>query len=450
MTKFPFSLGDIVAIKTHPFIEGIDNVLIGGDPSLLSPLMIIIEIVKENEEICDQKTGHQVRSEFKCLCKWFSHKNYSFEEKWLNHEQLKIIRKANTIVDEAELSYGREIIFSTHELESNKKKISTQFEDIYFSDNSTKHALKNNVTINALLSYQPPIMQVSCVKQNEVKEPVYDKKKGHEIRKVSKLVVKCLWFNSSLNKYSEEFLPIEAITIINNSSSIEKILKQIEEAIQTNKFLRFSREGKEPTIIKPKSFIYDGGYYKVRGFDYFLNRFGNFKVNDIIKWDILKSPFIEKAPDFNFINSATDLNENSFQDHITDSIEKLINKAHSSNQYLRIQYKNRQEKLSTRTVKVCNLFTSSNQKLIFVEAFCQSKEEERIFRIDRIQQAEILNLDYQEIGAEERDILAAKVTEVAAGTETFNTEVSKSKEVNEEGSVEGQIVDLPKENPPAQ
>ncbi|KAA3437670.1 WYL domain-containing protein [Rufibacter hautae] len=398
MNKFPFSLGDIVAIKTHPFIEGMENVLIGGDSGLLSPLMVIVEVVKENEGIRDQKTGHQVRSEYKCLCKWFSHKTYSFEEKWLNDEQLKLVQRAKDIVDVEELYYGKEITFSTHALESNKKKISTQFEDIYFSDNSTKHALKNNVTINPLLSYQPPVMQVCCVKQNEIKEPLFDRKKGHEIRKVSKIVVKCLWFNALLNKFSEEFLPVESITIINYTATLAIKLKQIKEAIEENKFLRFSRKGKKSTIVKPKSFIYDGGYYKLRGFDYFLNRFGTFEVNDLLNLETLHSPFVEKAPNFNLLSLETDLTEDLFNNKIFDSILDIINKAKSLDQYVRIHYKNRQDKFSTRTLKANNLYTSSNRKLIFIDAFCQSKEEERTFRVDRIQQAEILNLKISEVG----------------------------------------------------
>jgi predicted DNA-binding transcriptional regulator YafY len=423
MSAFPFNLGDIVAVNTHPFFKGVENIQIGGDTALLPPLMVIVEVVKENEAIRDQSTGYQVRSEYKCRCKWFSHKSYSFEEKWLNDEQLKLIQGANTPLVGTDLSYGDSITFTTHELESKKRKISTHFEDVYFGDNSTEHSLKNNVTINPLLNYLPPVMQVCCIKPNECKEPLYDKKKGGEIRKISKLVVKCLWFNSSLNKYSEDFLPIEALMII-DSLLLKERLNDIKNAIKGNEFLKISRDKKKTTIFKPKSFIYDGGYYQVRGYDYLLNRFDNFTLNDIINLEILDNPFKESAPVFNSTNLLLLTDKKAYKKIVTQSIIDLINKAQGTDNYVRIHYKNRLDKFSIRSIKATNLIHNANSNIVFVTAFCESKEEDRTFRIDRIQQAEILELKFQKLGTEDAETLAANVSVVASKVEIINLDTS--------------------------
>ena len=59
--KHPFKLGDVVALSSHPFTSSNHSILIGGEPQLISPLMIIVEIIGDSQNLYDENVGNQIQ-----------------------------------------------------------------------------------------------------------------------------------------------------------------------------------------------------------------------------------------------------------------------------------------------------------------------------------------------------------------------------------------------------
>jgi hypothetical protein len=81
-----FSLGDIVALNSHPYDQFLTSVIISGEPQLLSPLMVIIEVLNDTRNQYDEKTGEEISKtgNSQCKCIWFSNKSHQFEETWVS------------------------------------------------------------------------------------------------------------------------------------------------------------------------------------------------------------------------------------------------------------------------------------------------------------------------------------------------------------------------------
>jgi hypothetical protein len=158
---------------------------------------------------------------------WYSNKSHQYEDSLLSSRLLKVIAPCvggDTIKNEGHLkSYESFVRFKTAQFESGKKKSALKQTEYL--------ATKNKKTITANLSFVSPVMQVVGTVKSEIKEPLVDLKIGERRRFISKLLIKCKYFNSLSDKFSEALIPIEALEFIQeiNSGKLDFIKKTIED-----------------------------------------------------------------------------------------------------------------------------------------------------------------------------------------------------------------------------
>lgn len=342
-------IGDIVSINTHPYQENITKILISGEPSQTPPLMVVIGI--SNNEKMD------------CTCLWYSAKQQKFEKNVLPNSHLKLIKKQNSCIYLENLEAGALLTLSTLDYELAKRKSSFHLEDNADSTNGGVN------TINALLSFLPPIMTY-----------IGENKKGE---------IKCRWFNSLLDRFSETVIPLHALNVINEVSP--EVIDEIQKAISANIFVAVVDED-ETAIILPRSISYRSGYYFLRGYDHIRNRLIDvniFKAKIDFKDDIVESV----APSFNFNANA----ECATREFIQEEILSLIRQAGDEGKYIRFKYKNINDEVRWRTLKEYTIVPEGqieNNKY-YVQGYCTIRKAIRTFSIERIRSLQCLNVVYQ-------------------------------------------------------
>jgi hypothetical protein len=398
-----FALGDIVALKSHPFFRNLTSVLISGEPQLISPLMVVVEYIEETRDQYDEKTGDAITRKGNCQCKciWFSNKTYQYEETWVSSKLLKVIKRNENVLNKDDLFSNvinsdataakdyLNVSFKTMALELRKHKISISHEEwLGYPNNEMK------TTINPLLSFVSPIMEILQIvedKESDRKDAKFDNRTGKQKRFTSKWAVKCKWFNPIADKMSEKFLPIEALSIVDKPD--QSLLNYLQSVIDKEKYFKIkSSEDSSETIVQPISIVFRGGEYFLKAYD--------FKFNKNIELDINNSSFSEmenyymvKVPSFGFLKKG------SAAKSVIEELEECINQAKLKKALLRIKYINRNDKLSYKTIKNYSLLktTEDRKPVFYLNGFCSSnKWEERTFRIDRIQHMQMLDLKYDD------------------------------------------------------
>lgn len=386
--KHNFTLGDIVALSSHPFSAFQHDILIGGEPQLISPLMIIVEILGDSQNLYDENVGNQIQgkggSTAQCKCIWYSSKSFQFEEAWVSSKLLKKIENNNPTFKEKDsngkyehIQIGTSVTLCTAQLELKKLKSS------YKSEGG-----KERSSINPLLSFVSPIMQIIGTSTNESKEPLYDSKTGNKKKEVSELLIKCKWFNPSSEKLSEKLIPIEALTLIPQVD--ETKLKVIATNIKNGEHIIVKYESKE-TILKPEKIECTHGLYKVIGFDYLDNLVNDFSIDDNLETSKIEGNyFTNRVPNF----QDDKLKQLKYRTQLETVIKTLIeenNNAKSAKNYIRIKYKDKNDNVTLRTIK--DFIIDENEGLYLI-GHCLLRNAERNFNLDRIQFFEVLNLKY--------------------------------------------------------
>lgn len=380
--KHPFELGNTVALNSHPFLSSQHDILIGGEPQLISPLMVIVEIIGDSQNLYDENIGNQIQAKggatAQCKCMWYSSKSFQFEEAWLSSKLLKKIdNESKSISNEKDeqgkskdLQIGASVTLCTAKLELQKLKSSYKNE-----------GGKERSSINPLLSFVSPIMQIIGTAKNESKEPLYDSKTGNKKREISALLIKCKWFNPSSEKMSEKLIPIEALSLIPQVD--EEKLKEIDTLIHSRKCVKINYEGSK-TIIKLQSIKCTHGIYYLSGYDYLLNSVREFKINE--KLNIPKDEtklYSVKVPDFK--------NDDLKVDKYDVQLQKVIKVAKKDKKYIRIKYGDRNGNVTFRTIKDFKIESIDNATYLI--GTCLLRNDTRNFHFDRIQFLEVLNLE---------------------------------------------------------
>ncbi|MFS2185596.1 WYL domain-containing protein [Mucilaginibacter sp. Mucisp84] len=370
-----FSIGDIVALNSHPYLSENTSVIISGDHLALSPLMVVIEISKSSYKIDNVK--HET---YKYDCLWFSTKSYKFEISEIYEDQLKLIQKTSA-ADIEVLERGTRLNLKTVPLEMGKKKSILSYDDSSGSGNA-------NTTINALLSFLPPVLQFVSLEPYTTKHPL--KNKESIIREIPISAVRVTYFDPANHSVSEHVLPMEALTLIEKIP--DKRLSSLQKIIERSGYIKIGIPG-NTTLVKPKSIAYRGGYYFLRGFDYLSNRIEEFELNSSTKIKNIAKPVAIEAPKFDILNDPNSATSSFIMKEITD----LINGAINERCYLRINYLNRNDQLTYRTVKKMLLVTvkENKEEVTYMIADCLLRMDKRTFRVDRIQSAQLLNLNYK-------------------------------------------------------
>lgn len=155
-----FSIGDIVTLKSHPYILDNTSVIVSGDQLSLPPLMIITEIGKSSYRSAEKK-----HDTYKYDCIWFSPKSFKFESAEVYEDQLKLIQKAKPVIEAESLERGLKANFKTVSFELGKKK-----SVLSYDDNSVGNGAPNTA-INALLAFLPPVLQCLSPEPYKSKHP---------------------------------------------------------------------------------------------------------------------------------------------------------------------------------------------------------------------------------------------------------------------------------------
>ncbi len=372
-----FNLGDIVALKSHPYATEHHKILVSGEPLLISPMMVIVEIINDLQDVHDEFTGVNLQTKGKtssCKCLWYSSKSSQFEEAWLSSKLLKLIKKRENELSKNQ-AIGTIVTLSTAQLELSKVKSSYKIE-----------GGKERASLTPMLSFVSPLMQVIGTPRNEKKESLFDVKTGAKKKEISEQLVKCKWFNPASDKMSETLIPIEALDVI--PSIDEQMLNDFSSYIEENQHLTITIERiPYQTIFLPQTIKYVHGRYFIVGYDYIKNQPDEFEISklSVIK---LGSPFVGKAPNFK------DIKQNSLS--LTEQIREVIEEGVNECKYLRIKYNDKNNNITLRTIRDSSIeiVPFDGNQTAFLKAFCELRNAERYFQISRIQSVEILNFTY--------------------------------------------------------
>jgi thiol-disulfide isomerase/thioredoxin len=372
-----FKIGAIVALKSHPYQSSLTKIVFSGEPQLTSPLMVIVEHLDDVRDQFDEKTGNSIseKGQSQCKCIWYSTKSHQFEEAWLSSKLLKIITenlKSEITPEIIKTTIGCQAILKTSDIELGKKKSS-----LSFKDNSDF----GRTTITPLLSFVSPIMQIIQyieTKKSDIKEPLYDTKTGNQKRFYSEWSAKCKWYNPSSEKMVEKFIPLDALSIIKTID--ETYLAELQKSIYDFTFLK-----SDTRLLQPKNLTYRNGIYYLRAYDFVKNKVKDYNLNTVEKFTIVNDYSTTKAPFFNPLTSE-----------ILSKID-AINNAKKSNAYIRIIYKKKNGEISTRTIHNYSIEKANNLKGImtdYLQGYCNLRKAVRVFKIKRVQQIEVLDLNF--------------------------------------------------------
>jgi len=370
-----FNIGDVVALSTHPYFNNGVNVILSADHLLLSPLMVVSEIHKSTFAF-----GGKKEKSFKYKCLWFSNKTNKFEYGEIEESDLKLIVMSETTINKNFLTRGKRVAFKTTQMELGKKKSSLNYDDTTITENA------GSSTISSLLTFLPPIMQVVDVTPHLSKHQLENKAK-EEIRKVVSLDVKLNYFDPTNDKLREVTLPLESLELIHELDV--KTLKLLNLAIKISRHLLVDWDGKT-TLFKPRSLAYRTGLYFLRGYDLLSNSIEEFAIIGGLKLKPIKKPIVKVAPQFDIETTPAA----ATLTYIENEIIALITDAQAAKNYIRIKYKNRNEKISYRTIKNYKIITVNEMGLhvSYLVGHCLLRHDKRSFRVDRIQSIEHLKL----------------------------------------------------------
>ena len=381
--KHPFKLGDVVALSSHPFTSSNHSILIGGEPQLISPSMIIIEIIGDSQNLYDENIGNQIQgkggSTAQCKCIWYSSKSFQFEEAWLSSKLLKKIEAEDTSIFKEKdsngkykhLQIGTLVTLCTAQLELNKLKSSYKYE-----------GGRERSSINPLLSFVSPMMQIIGTAKNESKEPLFDSKTGNKKKEVSELLIKCKWFNPSSEKMSEKLIPMEALSIIPKINEVK--LSAITSFIEDEEHIVIKFKKRE-TIIKPQNIRYTHGFYTLTGYDYLSNKVEEFPIDERLS-------IPENGIDRILINVPNFQDDELKLKGFDEQLKTIIALAKNSKNYIRIKYKDRNDNITVRTI--VDFETITNEGVNYLVGKCLLRDAMRNFVIskDKIHLFEVLNL----------------------------------------------------------
>jgi hypothetical protein len=401
-----FQIGTIVTLSSHPYFPDLNKTIqpvLSGEPQVLPPIMVITEMVKDGRNSFEENSGIQItdKSSYQCKCVWFSQKTHQFEEAIISSKILKQIPHSEEQLEDS-IKVGQTVRFITVDHELGKKKSSFK----KFGN------LTEDKTITALLSFVSPLLEVIGTVRNDNKEPIFDKFNQRK-RWFTEKLIKCKYYNFFSEKFSEIVLPVETLEIARKPN--RDLLMTISKAIEEGKFLKaLSPKATDnistTTIIKPERINSRNGKYFVDCYNYLKNRTEEIPIDyeDVIKHDgdgvlinqfeIIEELFINELPSFNEIGQKID-----FKTINKKNIDSLDEK-----KYWRIRYKSQNDDITERTIIKEKIFSSdiplnkeddieddSTKKIEYLKAKCLLRDADRYFRIDRIQNIKVLNLNVE-------------------------------------------------------
>ena len=388
-----FILGELVSLKYHPYLLDKQDIYIMADSTLTPPVMIVTEILYLKTEV--DITLKSVEPQ-QIKCEFYSHKSHKFESNWFLPSQVKRLGNFPTKpslkkeMDEYILSgtlKNVNVILKTWEIELVKKKIS-------FSETLLN---KDSKTITASLNFLPPVMTVIKLEKNNAVST--SKKPIKSNRIVPPYLIKCKWFNPKTDSFSEGTFAPESLEFISNDEEVVDLMYKI---ILEQKFIKFNNPNiiynKGNTLGKPLRISFNHCYYQLEYFDYLTNKIHNINLTDFSKssFKIITKEILKFAPTFSEIRIGLTPVE-FIETYIIPKSEIILKK------YFKINYIDRNDLHSVRTITNCEFFYNGNHADIgtakenkterFIKAKCLKRNgQERYFRFESIQRIELLDI----------------------------------------------------------
>lgn len=387
-------LGDLYSLKNHPYELNLSDVKIAAFANMTPPIFVVTEILNSPKEF-DTETGKEKFKQIKCI--FYSHKSHKFENLWLDIKHIKPIKKQDnkdvildkndevkttseteviktiSIEDIKDIFLNNQVVLKTCDYELGKLK--TTF---------VKTDNKSSQRLNSHLDFLPPVLTVIDVKNND--EKIGFNPKSGNLRKIaSKFLLKCKWYNPLSGGFSEDFIPLETVEMVQDVTNLDMISdlilnKMFIKNIYENHIKLECGEVLHHSYIQPIELIFNHYKYKLKYFDFFKTKYVEMDLSEInFEDDIvgLNDLIIEKIPEYKTsIQEFTNISEFVFEKH----------------KYYRITYKDQQDRITKRVIFVKEFIA---KKVIIADCLLRDGEE-RHFRLKEgsILKIEILESKY--------------------------------------------------------
>lgn len=231
-----FSLGDVVAFNTSPFLRNnvYVNILLAAKKDN-QPLMVVkeISINTKKENLFDSSTKIPIAECIKYTCIWFDAEKYKFNEACFYESYLVKVDIVTKVIDKKEIKLSSNFKFKTHSLEGIK----------FYSDS----LLSSSPQLKPINTFLAPTFSFRGIKN--IDNSIIVDKDGIKTKETSSVLIKVMWYNSSLNKFSEELVPIDCLEFVSNE-------------VESVEFQRLKKD-KSLIVEEGKPFIYKGNSYRL-------------------------------------------------------------------------------------------------------------------------------------------------------------------------------------------
>ncbi|WP_075349679.1 WYL domain-containing protein [Algoriphagus marinus] len=376
------SIGDTVAFKSHPYHSTSDGKLITseiiGEHLMTPPLMVVIETLHHFKGSYDDKSGNEIlpKKSHSAKCLWYNSSLHQFEETWIHQNELKKLpcESDPSPINSEEYNdwkafKSRLVSLKTLKQELGKEKRSIRKEGANKRDQVTHY-----------LEFVSPVMELLEIKKFEIKEAQFDPKNGERKKGFPKFVAKCKWYNPKGSKYSERFIPLEALNLI-PEIEIEKF--DLISKIKDEGIFIYLPETNKKYLFKP-NILFKSGYYYLTGYNLLSNEQASVLLVNDQTLIMVENPFDDNWPKF-------------------DAANKLIQKedfikANLKEEYWIIKYENYHGEVTTRTIVPKSIGTDEvllegvKSTVNYLIADCQLRNAERNFRFERIRSIQVIKL----------------------------------------------------------
>lgn len=353
------------------------------------PVMMVeeIQINSKTEYRSEDGVERSKKHEQNCKCIWYNHRSGEFKEEWFKSKYLIKLSdgESNLIPSNSKMDYleilkneiGTVVRLINHDVESDKHLKASIIEKGVKNINYRKLERENQ--------FCAPQMTIIDIKTNDRNKDIYDKNSGIKTKAASEFLVKCRWFNISVNKYSEKYLPYQLL--IKNTPVAEETLGDIKYAIKEEKYIKVPNKG----LFEPIHILNNGGKIQLAAYNYVLNKEQLVDLSEILKPEVLEDFSGPKAPTIK--EDESEYHYFSKEDLIS-SYKKIYD-----NHLVRFSYENLSGESSFQTIKNVEIFDlakiEDEKNVKYLKGFEIKSEKEKYYRLDRIKFMWILNYESQ-------------------------------------------------------
>lgn len=346
------NIGDVVFYKTHPYTGNNNNIRIAMHADYTAPILVVFKSLEDKKY--DTITGKEVGMMVDCVYyntnegKFCTRKIHSSElissSEPVVKERVDLLRKINLKIDLDELK-KEESIKNIEELIKSKylhTKVTLRSVDLELHKCKVGREKDNGDLVETNhLEFLPPVMTVIDFR--------YCDDKNKFCNKTGKPLIefKCKWYNSKLKTFSEEFLNIDLLYIVDFPNVLEDYAAKIDgnsyNLIKMKKYIMLEDSGEinvKYTLAQVESILHKHYYYEVLTSDLLKG-----KKNSVL----IGSKIMSIEPNILWGPTYPDYKNKSYFNRINDYDFK-------ENEYYFISYTDKAKRFSKRVVKIRDIF----------------------------------------------------------------------------------------------